>query len=48
MSFSKACCTLPPVVSDYIPTGKIEHLDDLPVYTVGSSVSVVGLIIHVM
>lgn len=40
MSFSKACCKLPPVVSDYVPVGNIEHLGDLPVYTVGPNVSI--------
>lgn len=35
MSYSKACCTLPPVESDYTPQGTIENLGDLPVYTVG-------------
>ncbi|CAO3642742.1 unnamed protein product [Mucor hiemalis] len=35
MSYSKACCTLPPVASDYTPIGSIENLGDLSVYTVG-------------
>ena len=32
---SKACCSIPPVASDYTPVGTIENLGDLPVYTVG-------------
>ncbi|KAI8063016.1 dienelactone hydrolase family-domain-containing protein [Thamnidium elegans] len=35
MSFSKACCSLPPVQSDYTPQGETENLGDLPVYVVG-------------
>ncbi|KAL0082472.1 dienelactone hydrolase [Phycomyces blakesleeanus] len=36
MSFTRACCTIPPVQSDYQPIGSIETLGDLTVYTVGS------------
>lgn len=32
MSFTKACCTLPPVTSDYIPPGTTINIGDLPVY----------------
>ncbi|GAA5811937.1 hypothetical protein MFLAVUS_005384 [Mucor flavus] len=35
MSFTKACCSLPPVQSDYTPQGEIINLGDLPVYVVG-------------
>ncbi|ORX93391.1 alpha/beta-hydrolase [Basidiobolus meristosporus CBS 931.73] len=35
MSANKACCSLPPVVSDYQPKGSIEKIDDLSVYFVG-------------
>ncbi|KAK9753440.1 hypothetical protein K7432_017962, partial [Basidiobolus ranarum] len=35
MSASKACCSLPPVVSNYAPKGTFEQIDDLPVYFVG-------------
>ncbi|ORY97566.1 Alpha/Beta hydrolase protein [Syncephalastrum racemosum] len=36
MSYSKACCTIPPVEgSTYEPTGVIENVGDLPVYVVG-------------
>ncbi|ORE08198.1 alpha/beta-hydrolase [Rhizopus microsporus var. microsporus] len=35
MSYSKACCSIPPVVSDYSPVGAMENLGDLPLYTVG-------------
>ncbi|KAF7725570.1 hypothetical protein EC973_009525 [Apophysomyces ossiformis] len=36
MSYSKACCTIPPVASSYEAKGTIEHYGDLPVYTVGA------------
>jgi len=32
MSLTKACCTLPPVVSDYNPPGTTVQVDDLPIY----------------
>ncbi|OBZ84836.1 hypothetical protein A0J61_07106 [Choanephora cucurbitarum] len=35
MSYSKACCKLPSVESNYSPVGTIETVDDLKVYTVG-------------
>ncbi|RCI04753.1 hypothetical protein CU098_008397 [Rhizopus stolonifer] len=35
MAFTKACCTLPPVQSDYTPVGAVEKIDDLDVYTIG-------------
>ncbi|KAI8975486.1 Alpha/Beta hydrolase protein [Mycotypha africana] len=34
-SYSKACCELPPVVSDYEKTGEMEKYDGLDIYTVG-------------
>ncbi|KAG0173532.1 hypothetical protein DFQ28_008198 [Apophysomyces sp. BC1034] len=37
MSYSRACCTIPPVDSNYTPKGKFENIGDLPVYTVGPS-----------
>jgi hypothetical protein len=38
MSTAKACCEIPPVTSNYQAIGKVENLDDLPVYTVGNKV----------
>lgn len=38
MTHSKACCTLPPVVSDYKYTGEVEKVDNLSIYTVGPKV----------
>lgn len=38
MSYSKACCSLPPVVSDYKYIGDMDKVDDLSVYTVGPKV----------
>ncbi|KAK9768575.1 hypothetical protein K7432_000639, partial [Basidiobolus ranarum] len=35
MSINKACCSLPPVVSNYAPKGTFEQIDDLAVYFVG-------------
>ncbi|KAI8332883.1 Alpha/Beta hydrolase protein [Chlamydoabsidia padenii] len=35
MSYSKACCTFPPVKSDYVPTGTIEQIGNVPSYVVG-------------
>ncbi|KAL9541236.1 hypothetical protein MBANPS3_009240 [Mucor bainieri] len=35
MSYSKACCSLPPVVSDYKYTGAMEKFEGLSIYTVG-------------
>ncbi|KAI7902383.1 dienelactone hydrolase [Cokeromyces recurvatus] len=35
MSYSKACCSIPPVVSDYQHTGEMETYDGLDIYTVG-------------
>lgn len=32
MSLTTACCTLPPVTSDYIPPGTTINVGDLPVY----------------
>ncbi|ODM99109.1 putative AIM2 family protein C30D10.14 [Orchesella cincta] len=32
MSMTKACCTLPPVSSDYTPEGEVFSLGDLPIY----------------
>ncbi len=32
MSITKACCTLPPVTSDYNPPGTTINIGDLPVY----------------
>ncbi|KAG2179991.1 hypothetical protein INT43_003778 [Umbelopsis isabellina] len=39
MSTAKACCQIPPVVSNYQAVGTIENLGDLPVYTVGPKTS---------
>lgn len=38
MSYSKACCSLPPVVSDYKYTGEMEKFENLSIYTVGPKV----------
>lgn len=40
MSHSHACCTIPPVASDYQAVGTIEKVgaDELPVYVVGPKV----------
>lgn len=35
MTHSKACCSLPPVASNYAPVGEMITIDDLAVYTVG-------------
>ncbi|KAI9018483.1 Alpha/Beta hydrolase protein [Phycomyces nitens] len=35
MSFTHACCTIPPVKSDYQPTGVTETIGDLTVYRAG-------------
>ncbi|KAI8881755.1 alpha/beta-hydrolase [Backusella circina FSU 941] len=35
MSYSKACCSIPPVASNYSPVGTIENFGDLPVYSTG-------------
>lgn len=32
MALTKACCTLPPVTSDYTPPGTTIDIGDLPVY----------------
>ncbi|CAG7731309.1 unnamed protein product [Allacma fusca] len=32
MSFNDACCTLPPIRSDYTPTGRVFKIGDLEVY----------------
>ncbi|CAM0139611.1 hypothetical protein VKS41_004568 [Umbelopsis sp. WA50703] len=39
MSTAKACCQIPPVVSNYQAVGTVENLGDLPVYTVGPKTS---------
>lgn len=39
MSTAKACCEIPPVVSNYEPVGTVQNLGDLPVYTVGNKVN---------
>lgn len=38
MAVSQACCSIPPVVSDYQPTGSYGQIDDLPYYLVGPKV----------
>ncbi|ORZ22631.1 Alpha/Beta hydrolase protein [Absidia repens] len=35
MSYSKACCTIAPVESNYTAVGKMEQVGDLPCYVVG-------------
>jgi len=39
MSLTKACCTLPPVESNYTPQGKESQLGDLTIYDVGQETS---------
>ncbi|KAI8332882.1 Alpha/Beta hydrolase protein [Chlamydoabsidia padenii] len=35
MSYSKACCSIPPVESNYTPTGTMEQVGDLTCYVAG-------------
>jgi hypothetical protein len=39
MSYSKACCTIPPVESNYSSVGTIEKVGELDCYVVGPAVS---------
>ncbi|KAI8578831.1 hypothetical protein K450DRAFT_244741 [Umbelopsis ramanniana AG] len=45
MSTAKACCQIPPVVSNYQPVGTVDNLGDLPVYTVGNKDSKKAIIV---
>lgn len=38
MTYSEACCSLPPVVSNYKKTGAVVEYNGLPIYTVGPQV----------
>ncbi len=44
MSMPAACCSLPPVKSDYVPVGKTEKFLDMDVYVVGPADAKVALI----
>src|SRR4051794_32623418 len=38
MALPKACCTIPPVVSDYVAKGTFEEIGDLKIYWTGPKV----------
>lgn len=43
MSYPKACCSTPTIVSYYKPTGSTLNISSIPVYSVGPAVSLPGL-----
>jgi hypothetical protein len=44
MSLPHACCTLPPVKSDYAPVGSVVEVNGMQVYSVGPTDAKVALI----